>query len=52
MSNNKKVKITLLLDGETLAILREIAEKKLASNSVSQAVRFMAKEYGTAKKEQ
>lgn len=52
MSNNKKVKITLLLDGETLTILRAIAEKKLGSNSVSQAVRFMAKEYGTATKKE
>ena len=42
----KKQKMTLLLTGETIALIRQYGLEKLGSESVSAAVRAMAKEYG------
>lgn len=52
MSNSKKQKMTVLLDSETIELLKEYAEKELSSSSISQAVRSMAKEYGQKRKQQ
>jgi len=40
-----KVKMTLLLDSETIAILKHYALDKTNTENVSNAVRMMAKEY-------
>ena len=52
-SNNKnnRVKITLLLDDETLKALRAYAYYKIGKTSVSKAVMLMVKEYGIGSKE-
>ena len=52
MSNSKKQKMTLLLDSETINVLRLYADKELSTNSISQAVRSMAKEYGKRQKQE
>lgn len=43
--SKQKQRITLLLTGETIALLRHYADTKLCTSSISQAVRAMAKEY-------
>ena len=45
-SKYKKQKMTLLLDGETIELIRQYGRDILGSNSVSASVRAMAKEYG------
>jgi hypothetical protein len=40
-----RVKMTLLLDSDTIAILKEYASEKSGVENVSNAVRMMAKEY-------
>ncbi|MDB4681370.1 hypothetical protein OAE88_00520 [bacterium] len=60
MSNLKKerpmakdrVKMTLLLDSDTIAILKQYATDKSGTENVSNAVRMMAKEYDRTRKEQ
>jgi hypothetical protein len=42
----KKQKMTLLLTGETIALIRQYGQDKIGSESISAAVRAMAKEYG------
>jgi hypothetical protein len=44
----KKQKMTLLLTGETISLIRQYGQDKLGSTSVSAAVRAMAKEYGNS----
>jgi hypothetical protein len=39
-------KMTVLLDSETIALLKEYASEKFGSNNVSNAIRSMAREYG------
>lgn len=52
MKNGKeKQKMTLLLTGETIALIREYAQDVLGSDSISSAVRSMAKEYERKKAE-
>ena len=46
----KRQKMTLLLDGETIELLKEYGMKTTGSESVSAAVRTMAKEYGRRSK--
>lgn len=46
---HKKQKVTLLLTGETIALIKEYGADKLGSNSMSAAVRAMAKEYERTK---
>ena len=43
--DNKKVKMTLMLDGDTIAILKDFAYRRLGETNVSKAVRLLAKEY-------
>ena len=50
-SKYKRKKITLLLDGETIELLREYGIEVMGTYSVSASVRAMAKEYGRRKKE-
>jgi hypothetical protein len=40
-----RVKMTLLLDGDTINILKKYALEKTGTENVSNAVRMMAKEY-------
>ena len=47
---HKKQKMTLLLDGETIELIRDYGLTMLGSNSVSASVRAMAKEYGRNKR--
>jgi hypothetical protein len=44
-SKQQKQKITLLLTGESIALIKEYGADKLGTSSISQAVRAMAKEY-------
>lgn len=45
----KRKKMTLLLDGETIRLIKEYGIEMLGSISVSASVRAMAKEYGRRK---
>jgi len=45
----KRQKMTLLLDGETIRLIKEYGIEMLGSTSVSASVRAMAKEYGRKK---
>ncbi len=47
----KKQKMTLLLDGETIDIIRTYGQEHLGSTSVSASVRAMAKEYDRNKRD-
>jgi len=47
-----KQKMTLLLDGETIDLIRQYGQDILGSTSVSASVRAMAKEYGRKQKQQ
>jgi len=49
--SNKKVGKTLLLDVKTMEILKAFAQDRLGSNSMSAAVRLMAREYEERQKE-
>jgi len=49
--SNKKVKMTLLLDDESLNLIREYGKEYVGSSSVSGSIRAMAKEYGRRKKQ-
>lgn len=40
-----KVKMTLLLDSDTITILKQYATEKSGTENISNAVRMMAKEY-------
>jgi hypothetical protein len=51
-SKYKKQKMTLLLNGETIALLKEYGLNNLGSTSISAAVRAMAKEYDRKQREQ
>ena len=51
-SKYKKQKMTLLLDGETIKLIRDYGQEMIGSTSVSASVRAMAKEYGRRKKEE
>ncbi len=44
-----RVKMTLLLDSDTIAILKQYALEKSGTENVSNAVRMMAKEYDKEK---
>jgi hypothetical protein len=48
-SKYKKQKMTLLLDSETIDLIRSYGQDILGSTSVSASVRAMAKEYGRKK---
>lgn len=43
--NNKRKKMTLLLDSETITTLKNIGFKELGQTNVSKTVMFIAKEY-------
>ena len=45
MADKKKVRMTVLLDSDTIEILQEFSFKKTGNSSVSMAVRMLAKEY-------
>lgn len=42
MADNKKVKMTLMLDSDTIAILKEFAYQEIGETNVSKAVRLLA----------
>jgi hypothetical protein len=46
---NERVKMTVLLDSETIRLLKEYASEKFGSNNVSNAIRSMAREYGNTR---
>lgn len=45
-NTNERVKMTVLLDSETIKLLKQYASEKFGSNNVSNAIRSMAREYG------
>jgi len=45
MADKKKVRMTLLLDSDTIEILQRYSLKTTGNQSVSMAVRMLAKEY-------
>jgi len=45
MADKKRVKMTLLLDSDTIEILKQYSSDKTGRESVSMAVRMLAKEY-------
>ena len=47
MQDNKRVKMTLLLDSDTIAILKDFAYQEIGETNVSKAVRLLAKQYDT-----
>jgi len=47
MKDSKRVKMTLMLDEHTIAILREFAYKEFGETNVSKAIRLLAKKYET-----
>lgn len=49
---NNRVKMTVLLDSETIELLKEYATEKFGSNNVSNAIRSMAREYGQQRTQQ
>ncbi len=51
MAKVKRVKMTLLLDSDTIDLLKQYALDKTNTENVSNAVRMIAKEYGKTKKE-
>ena len=46
----ERVKMTLLLDSETIQLLKDYSYETTGSTNVSKAVMSMAKEYGRNKK--
>ena len=46
MAKDKRVKMTLLLDSDTISILSEYSYNKHGRTNISNAVREIAKEYG------
>jgi len=51
MAKDKRVKMTLLLDSDTIDLLKQYSLEKAGTENVSNAVRMIAKEYGKTKKE-
>ena len=51
MAIKDRIKMTLLLDSETIAILKKYAFEKTGNTNVSMAVRLMAKEHEETTKE-
>ena len=47
--DSKRVKMTLLLDSDTISILNKYSFVKFGKTNVSNAVREIAKEYGKTK---
>jgi len=45
MKENKRQKMTLLLDDETIKALREFGYREIGATNVSKAVMLMVKEY-------
>ena len=51
-NTNERVKMTVLLDSETILLLKQYASEKFGSNNVSNAIRSMAREYGNTRTKQ
>lgn len=51
-SKYKKQKMTLLLDGETIQIIKSYGKRTLGSDSVSASVRAMARDYARREQQQ
>lgn len=49
--DNKRVKMTLLLDSETVKLLKQYSYEKYEETNASRAVMSMAKEYGKQKQQ-
>jgi hypothetical protein len=47
MADNRKVKMTLMLDSDTIDLLKDFAYKEIGETNVSKAVRLLAKKHGT-----
>lgn len=52
MAKDKRVKMTLLLDSDTITILNEYSYILFGRTNISNAVRDIAKEYGKEKLQQ
>lgn len=52
INTNDRIKMTVLLDSETIRLLKEYASEKFGSTNVSNAIRSMAREYGQQRTQQ
>ena len=52
MKDKSRVKMTLLLDSETIQLLRDYSYQETGTTNVSKAVMLMAKKYGNTRYEQ
>jgi hypothetical protein len=48
---NKKVKMTLMLDSDTISLLKMFSFKEIGETNVSKAVRILANKYARTKEE-
>lgn len=48
-AQDNRVKMTLLLDSETITLLKQYSYEQIGSTNVSKAVMSMAKQYGKQK---
>jgi hypothetical protein len=51
MADNKRVKMTLMLDSDTIDFLKSFAYQEVGDTNVSKAVRLLAKKHGKKKTE-
>ena len=51
-SDNNRQKMTLLLDSETITLLKQYGFDKFGATNVSKAVMSMAKDYGKQREQQ
>lgn len=51
MADNKRVKMTLMLDSDTINLLKEFAYREIGETNVSKAVRLLAKQYAEIRTE-
>lgn len=52
MQKSKRVKMTLLLDSDTIVLLKKYGLEKSGTENVSNAVRMIAKEYESRDKKE
>lgn len=52
MADSKRVKMTLMLDSDTINLLKEFAYQELGETNVSKAVRLLAKQYAEKRTKQ
>lgn len=51
MADNKKVKMTLMLDSDTIATLKDFAYQEIGETNISKAVRLLATKHNGKQKD-